>query len=100
MWLLRRAAVSLCLLILAVTVYRYRDLNAANNQLLLELHRQHRELRAYLAAKGAYTVVRLPCTSPPPPILRPDVLLPVFVTAAVTVLPAARYLYWPEPALA
>ncbi|XP_043204567.1 uncharacterized protein LOC122371878 [Amphibalanus amphitrite] len=51
-WLLRRAAVSVCLLILAVTVYRYRDLNVANNQLLLELHRQHRELRAYLAAKG------------------------------------------------
>ncbi|KAF0312880.1 hypothetical protein FJT64_016461 [Amphibalanus amphitrite] len=50
-WLLRRAAVSVCLLILAVTVYRYRDLNVANNQLLLELHRQHRELRAYLAAK-------------------------------------------------
>ena len=71
-WLLRRAAVSLCLLILAVTVYRYRDLNAANNQLLLELHRQHRELRAYLAAKGATLAGHLSRVRVPGPVpIRP-----------------------------
>lgn len=51
-WLLRRAAGTLCLLLLAGAVYRYRDINAANNRLLQELHKQHVELRRCLAANG------------------------------------------------
>ncbi|XP_037092405.1 uncharacterized protein LOC119112354 [Pollicipes pollicipes] len=51
-WLLRRAAVSLCLLLLSVVAYRYRDLNAANNRLLLELHRRQLEMHRYLTSKG------------------------------------------------
>ncbi|XP_060072757.1 uncharacterized protein LOC132552588 [Ylistrum balloti] len=47
-WLCRKVCGSFAVVVLMIFAYRYRDLDAANNELLMDIKRQNSELRQYL----------------------------------------------------
>ena len=51
-WLIRKTAMTLCVLLLAWTAYKFQDYNIINNALLVQIQRQNQELRNYLETLG------------------------------------------------
>ena len=46
-WLVRKAAMTFCVLVLAHFAYKFQDYNLINNNLLVQIQRQNMELKGF-----------------------------------------------------
>ncbi|CAG0882914.1 unnamed protein product [Darwinula stevensoni] len=49
-WLLRKAMLTVCSVVLGTLAYKFKDLNAVNHQLIRELYKQNEEIKKHLSS--------------------------------------------------